>query len=75
MRAELKIRLQEALNRMDALDREVLTLRHFEHLTNTEVAAALEVSETAASNRYVRALRRLKEAFRGMPGGAEGAWG
>src|SRR5947209_16108872 len=41
VKAELKIRLQEALNSMDALDREVLTLRHFEHLTNAETALAL----------------------------------
>src|SRR5262249_34670923 len=40
-RAELKLRLQDALNRMDALDREVLTLRHFEQLTSAEVAREL----------------------------------
>ena len=71
-KAELKIRLQEALNRMDATDREVLTLRHFESLTNAEVAVALGLSETAASNRYVRALERLRGVLARTPGGPGG---
>ena len=71
-KAELKVQIQEALNRMDALDREVLTLRHFEHLTNAEVAAALDLTETAASNRYVRALERLRGVLARTPGGAGG---
>src|SRR5215470_15966957 len=41
IRAERKIRLQEALNRMDPLDREVLALRHFEQLNNAETAQSL----------------------------------
>ena len=61
IRAELQLRLQQALNGMDELDREVLVLRHFEELTNTEAAEVLGISKQAASNRYVRALRRLKE--------------
>ena len=60
-RAELKIRLQEALNSMDELDREVLALRHFEQLSNAETALVLGLSEKAASNRFVRALRRVKK--------------
>ena len=39
MRAERKIRLQEALNRMDPLDREILVLRHYEQMTNGDAAA------------------------------------
>ena len=68
MRAEMQIRLQEALNGMDALDREVLALRHFEELSNGEVAQVLGLSKTAASNRYIRALGRLKEMLEGIPG-------
>jgi RNA polymerase sigma-70 factor (ECF subfamily) len=41
LRAEMKVRLQEALNRMDPLDREVLALRHFEQLSHVEAAEAL----------------------------------
>jgi RNA polymerase sigma-70 factor (ECF subfamily) len=61
IRAETQIRVQEALNSMDALDREVLTLRHFEMLTNEETAQVLGIRKSAASNRYVRALKRLKD--------------
>ncbi len=62
-RAETQLKVQETLNLMDAIDREVLTLRHFEQLSNDEAALVLGLSKTAASNRYVRALKRLKEAL------------
>ena len=75
MRAELKIRVQEALNSMDPNDREVLILRHFEELSNAEAAQVLGIKPSAAVNRYVRALKRLKDVFQGMPGGIEGIWG
>src|SRR5690242_10158075 len=68
VRAEMQLRLQEALNQMDPLDREVLALRHFEELSNSETAAVLGLQKAAASNRYVRALRRLKEVLSSMPG-------
>src|SRR6516225_227588 len=61
VRAEMQIRLQEALNSMDPLDREVLTLRHFEELSNGETAQVLGIRKSAASNRYIRALKRLKD--------------
>ena len=64
-RAETQLRLQEALNRMDPIDREVLVLRHFEELSNAETAQVLGLEKTAASNRYIRALKRLKEALGG----------
>jgi RNA polymerase sigma-70 factor (ECF subfamily) len=69
IRAERKIRLQEALNGMDPLDREVLALRHFEHLNNAETAQVLGLQESAASKRYIRALKKLKEILTHMPGG------
>jgi RNA polymerase sigma-70 factor (ECF subfamily) len=68
VRAEMQLKLQEALNGMEPLDREVLTLRHFEELSNGETAAVLGIQKAAASNRYVRALRRLKEVLSEMPG-------
>ncbi len=68
IRAERQLRLQEALNGMDPLDREVLALRHFEELGNSEVAAVLGLTKTAASNRYIRALKRLKEILSALPG-------
>ena len=72
MRVELKLRVQEALNSMDPNDREVLILRHFEELSNAEAAQVLGIKPSAAINRYVRALKRLKDVFEGMPGGLEG---
>jgi RNA polymerase sigma-70 factor, ECF subfamily len=67
-RAEVRERLQEALNAMDPIDREVLTLRHFEELSNAEAAQVLGLTRTAASNRYIRALRRLREILSATPG-------
>lgn len=54
-------RLHQAITSLSTLDQEVLALRHFEELSNLEVAEALDLSEQAASVRYVRALARLKK--------------
>jgi RNA polymerase sigma-70 factor (ECF subfamily) len=71
VRAERMLRLQEALNTLGPLDREILSLRHFEQLTRAETAQVLGIEEEAAAKRYVRALKRLKEILAGMPGGLE----
>jgi RNA polymerase sigma-70 factor, ECF subfamily len=68
MRNEKFSYLEEALRRMDDLDREVLALRHFEELSNNEVADLLSINKAAASKRYVRALARLRDILAGMPG-------
>jgi len=60
---------------MDSHDREVLILRHFEELSNSETAQVLRIKPSAAVNRYVRALKRLKAVFEDLPGGIEGIWG
>jgi RNA polymerase sigma-70 factor, ECF subfamily len=70
-RAEMAEQLRVALEEMDPMDREVLALRHFEELTNSEVAEELGIQQKAASIRYVRALHRLKDLLGGMPGFAE----
>ena len=72
VRAERLLRLQEALNALDPIDREILSLRHFEELTRAEAAQALGIEEAAAAKRYVRALKRLKDTLAGMPGGLDG---
>ena len=59
---------------MDELDREVLALRHFEHLTNAETSQVLGISGTAACTRYVRALERLKKILTGPAGGKREIW-
>ena len=71
IRAERALRLEVALNSMDPMDREVLVLRHFELLSNTEAAQVLNIQPAAASKRYIRALRRLKEILKGLPGGSQ----
>jgi RNA polymerase sigma-70 factor (ECF subfamily) len=69
---ELKLRVEEALNRMDPHDRELRILRHFEELSNAKAAQVLGIKPSAAVNRYVRALGRLKNVLRAMPAGIEG---
>ena len=71
VRAERMLRLQEALNTLDPMDREVLSLRHFEQMTLAETAVSLQIEESAAAKRYIRALKRLKSILANMPGGLE----
>ena len=59
-RVELQLQIQAALNEMEPIDREIIALRHFEEMSNSDVAHILGISQAAASNRYVRALRRIK---------------
>jgi RNA polymerase sigma-70 factor (ECF subfamily) len=67
VRAERQVQLQEILNGMDPMDREILALRHFEGLSNGESAEVLGLSKTAANNRYVRALGRLRDLLEQVP--------
>jgi len=70
-RAEMKVNLLAALDAMDPIDREILALRHFEQLSNSETAQVLNISTTAACNRYVRALERFRPILAALPGVAE----
>jgi RNA polymerase sigma-70 factor, ECF subfamily len=67
MRAELSDQIDQALAGMSEIDREVLALRHFEELTNIETAQVLEMSEQAASIRYIRAISRLRQVLELLP--------
>ena len=67
-RVELARQLDTALQGMNEIDREVLALRHFEELSNTETARVLNMSEQAASGRYIRALGRLRQILEVVPG-------
>jgi RNA polymerase sigma-70 factor (ECF subfamily) len=68
IRAERAGQLEVALETMQAIDREVLALRHFEELSNQETAEVLGIEPKAASIRYVRALKRLKDIMFTMQG-------
>ena len=63
MKKEDCLKLQDCLEDMDEIDREVLCLRHFEELSNSEVAEVLDITPKAASMRYLRALKRLKDVM------------
>jgi RNA polymerase sigma-70 factor, ECF subfamily len=71
VRAEQVLQVQEALNALDPLDREVVALRDFEELSRAQVAQVLGISEGAGAKRYIRALKRLKAVLATMPGGLE----
>jgi RNA polymerase sigma-70 factor (ECF subfamily) len=64
---ELQRRLHAAIEQLDDIDREVILMRHFEELTNQQVAEALDLTEPAASMRYLRAVRRLRDLLSQNP--------
>jgi RNA polymerase sigma-70 factor, ECF subfamily len=68
IREETAQQIEVALAEMDEIDREVLILRHFEQLTNDEVAAVVGVKKAAASRRYMRALARFRQVLLTIPG-------
>ena len=68
IRDETARKIEEVLGAMDEIDREVLILRHFEQLSNDEVASVVGVKKAAASRRYMRALARFREVVTTVPG-------
>jgi RNA polymerase sigma-70 factor (ECF subfamily) len=70
-RAERMLRVPEALNSLNPIDRDVLALRHFKQLGRAEAAQVLRISQEAGAKRYFRALKRLKGVLATMPGGGE----
>jgi RNA polymerase sigma-70 factor, ECF subfamily len=68
IKAEQRIYIQEALNSMDPIDREVLALKHFEQLSTSEIAQVLGLSKAGAGSRYLRAIKRLREILEQIPG-------
>jgi RNA polymerase sigma-70 factor, ECF subfamily len=68
IRAEVRLRVQEVLNSMDPVDREVLALKHFEQLSTSEIAEVLGLSKAGAGHRYLRAIKRLREILSTIPG-------
>jgi RNA polymerase sigma-70 factor (ECF subfamily) len=60
LRQEMQHRLEAAVGELEEDDREIILMRHFEQLSNQEVATVLGLTEAAASMRYLRALRKLR---------------
>ncbi len=60
LQKEMAARVEQAISEMDDSDSEIIIMRHYENLSNQEVAEALELTEPAASMRYLRAIRRLR---------------
>lgn len=60
LQKEMARRVETAITRLDPRDNEIIVMRHYEHLSNQEIALALNLTEPAASMRYLRAVRRLK---------------
>src|SRR5262249_29296707 len=60
-KAELACRVREVLGQLSEPDREILLLRNLEMLSNQEAAEVLQIELSAASQRYGRALLRLRK--------------
>jgi RNA polymerase sigma-70 factor (ECF subfamily) len=59
-KAELAERLRLALGQLDHDERDLILWRHFEQLSARDMAQLLQISEAAASKRYIRAIERLR---------------
>ena len=63
LQKEMARRVEQALTKLEDKDCEIIVMRHYEMLTNQEIASALSLTEPAASMRYLRAIRRLKSVL------------
>ena len=64
---ELAEQIESAVQLLRENDREIILMRHYEQLNNQEIAQSLGLTEPAASMRYLRALKRLREVIEGLP--------
>ena len=65
IREEVQVKLMHAVQGLDANDRELLEMRHFEELSTPEIAAVLGLTRSGVLKRYTRAIRRLQQAVFG----------
>ncbi len=61
MQRELARKIEGSISELEDKDSEVILMRHYEHLTNQEISRALGLTQPAASMRYLRAIRNLRE--------------
>jgi len=64
---ELALRVEQGIAQLNDQDAEIILMRHYEHLSNQEVAQAMGLTEPAASMRYLRAIRRLRGVLLSEP--------
>lgn len=62
-KAELRMILQAVLEKLEPIDQEIISLRHTQGMKSSEVAALLQIKQSTASTRYLRALKKLKEGL------------
>jgi RNA polymerase sigma-70 factor (ECF subfamily) len=67
-REELRQRMRQTLELLGARDQEILWMRHYDQLSFKEAAMVLGLTESAATLRYVRALKRLKNLWQQLYG-------
>ncbi|MEC8555730.1 MAG: sigma-70 family RNA polymerase sigma factor [Planctomycetota bacterium] len=58
---ELAQHIQHSISLLPDRDREIILMRHYEQLSNQDIAEVLELTEPAASMRYLRALKKLRQ--------------
>jgi RNA polymerase sigma-70 factor (ECF subfamily) len=58
---EIASKVEAVIDQLADQDREIILMRHYEHLSNLEIAQVLKLNPPAASMRYLRAVRRLRE--------------
>lgn len=71
VKAEARAQVQQALEKLDPIDREVLALKHFEQLSTSEIAKVLGLSKAGAGSRYLRAIKRLRQLLGEISGLAD----
>ena len=64
---EMARAVEQSIAALGDQDAEIIIMRHYEHLSNQEIAQALELTEPAASMRYLRAVRKLREVLGEKP--------
>lgn len=72
IKAEKRLLLQEALNGMDPVDREIIAMKHFEQLTISDIAQVLNLPRASAGRRYLKAMKRLRQILEDLPGFQDG---
>ncbi|MFK7738466.1 MAG: sigma-70 family RNA polymerase sigma factor [Pirellulaceae bacterium] len=70
---EMALHIQGAIQLLDDRDKEIILMRHYEQLSNQEIAQTLDLTEPAASMRYLRALKKLRKKLDELDNSTNGA--